>query len=65
MCEALTPATAARLQEEEYYYDLDDSVLNIFEQYPQLAEWVVQWQASRWGTASVPPWHQPDFGQEE
>ena len=40
------PATATRLQEEEYYYDSDDSVLDIDEQYPKLAEWVVQWQAA-------------------
>ena len=29
--EALTPATATRPQEEEYYYDSDDSVLNLDE----------------------------------
>ena len=46
--EALMPATAARLQEEkgEYYYDSDDSVLDIDEQYPELAERVMQWQAT-------------------
>ena len=46
--EALMPATAARPQEveEEYYYNSDDSVLNIDEQYPELAERVVQWQAA-------------------
>ena len=54
--EALAPATAAQLQEEEYYYDSDDSVLHIDEQYPKLAERVVQWQAARWGATSVPPW---------
>ena len=31
VCEALMPATAARLQEQEYYYDSDDSVLDIDE----------------------------------
>ena len=48
VCEALTPATAARPQEEEeeYYYNSDDSVLNIDEQYAKLAERVVQWQAA-------------------
>ena len=61
----LTPATAARLQEQEYYYDLDDSVLDIDEQYPKLAEWVVQWQAAQWGTASIPPWRPSNFGQQE
>ena len=65
MHEALAPATATRLQEQEYYYDLDDSVLDIDEKYPELAEQVVQWQAARWGTASVPPWWPSDFGQQE
>ena len=65
--EALTPATAAQPQEEEeeYYYDSDDLVLDIDEQYPELAERVMQWQAVRWDAASVLPWHQPDFGQEQ
>ena len=65
--EALAPATTARPREdwEEYYYDSDDLVLDIDEQYPKLAERVVQWQATRWGTASVLLWHQPDFGQEQ
>ena len=61
--EALKPATATQLQEEEEYYY--DSVLDIDKQYPELAEWVVQWQATWWGTTSVPLWRQPDFGQEE
>ena len=67
VCEALVLATAARPQEdwEEYYYDSDDSVLNIDEQYPELAERVMQWQAARWGATSVPPWRQPDFGQKQ
>ena len=25
----------------------------------------MQWQAAHRGIASVPPWHQPDFGQEQ
>ena len=66
---ALMLATAAQPQEEEeeeeYYYDSDDSVLDIDEQYPKLAERVVQWQAARQDATSVPPWHQPDFGQEQ
>ena len=65
--EALTLATAAQPleKEEEYYYGSDDSVLDIYEQYPELAERIMQWQAARWDTASIPPWHQPDFGQEQ
>ena len=48
VCEVLMLATAARPQEEEeeYYYDSDDLVLNIDDQYPELAERVVQWQAA-------------------
>ena len=65
--EVLVPATAAQPQEEEeeYYYDSDDSVLDIDEQYLELAERVMQWQATRWNAASVPLWRQPDFGQEQ
>ena len=57
MHEALALATATRPQEkeEEYYYDSDDSVLDIDEQYLELAKRVVQWQASRWDATSVPP----------
>ena len=46
--DALALATAAQPQEEddEYYYDSDDSVLDIDEQYSELAERVVQWQAT-------------------
>ena len=65
--EALMLATAARPQEEEeeYYYDSDDLVLDIDEQYPELAERVMQWQAARWDATSIPLWRQPDFGQEQ
>ena len=55
VCKVLAPATAAQPQ-EEYYYDSDNSVLDINEQYPELTEWVVQWQATQQGTASAPPW---------
>ena len=62
---ALELATAVRPAEEEYYYDSDDSVLDIDEQFPELAERVVQWQATQRGDASTPPWHPPDFSQQE
>ena len=67
VCDALTLATAAWPQEgeEEYYYDSDDSVLDIDEQYPELAERVMQWQATQWDATSVPPRCQPDSGQEQ
>ena len=65
MHEALMPAAATRLQEQEYNYDSDDSVLDLDEEYPNLAEWVVQWQATWQGTASAPPWQPSGFGQQE
>ena len=63
--EALTPARAARAQEEEYQYDSDDSVLDLDEEYPGLAERVMQWRAARQGTACAPPWRPSDFGRPE
>ena len=62
--EALTPATAARPQ-EEYHYDSDESVLNLDEEYPDLAEWVMQWRAARQSTACAPPWRPSDFSRSE
>ena len=66
MHNTLALATAPRLQEqEEYYYDSDDSVLNLDEEYPGLAERIVEWQAARQGTTPMPAWHLPNFGQLE
>ena len=43
MCDTLTPATALRPQDlEEFYYDLDDSVLNLDEEYPGLGERIIE-----------------------
>ena len=63
--EALVLAKAARPQEEEYYYDSDDSVLDLDEEYPDLAEWVVQWRAAHQSTACTPPWRPSDFSRPE
>ena len=63
--EALAPATAARLQEEEFQYHSDDSVLDLDEEYPGLAERVVQWRAAHQGAACAPPWRPSDFGRSE
>ena len=63
--EALAPATATRPQEEEYQYDSDDSVLDLDEEYPGLAERVMQWQAVCQGTTCAPPWWPSDFGRPE
>ena len=65
MHEALAPATAARPQEEEYQYDSDDSVLDLDEEYPGLAEWVMQWRAARQGATCALPWQPSDFGRSE
>ena len=62
--EALALATAARPQ-EEYHYDSDDSVLDLDEEYPDLAERVVQWWAARQGTACTPLWRPSDYGRPE
>ena len=61
VCEALVPATATRPQEEEYQYDSDDSVLNLDEEYPGLAERVVQWQAACQGATCTPLWQPSEF----
>ena len=62
MHEALAPATAAKPQ-EEYQYDSDDSVLDLDEEYPDLAEWVMQWRAAHQSTACTPPWWPSNFGR--
>ena len=60
--EALAPATAAQPQEEEYHYDSDDSVLDLDDEYPDLAEWVMQWRAARQSATCAPPWRPSNFG---
>ena len=60
--EALTLATATRPQ-EEYHYNSDNSVLDLDEEYPDLAEQVMQWRAARQSAACAPPWQPSDFGQ--
>ena len=63
--DALALATAAKPQEQEYYYDSDDLVLDLDEEFPDLAEWVVEWQAAHRGATSIPPWWLSDFWQLE
>ena len=66
MHDMLTLATAPRTQEqEEYYYNSDDSVLDLDEEYPGLAECIVEWQATGQSATPMPAWHQPNFGQLE
>ena len=61
----LAPATVAQPQEQDYYYDSDDSVLDLDEEYPDSVEWVVQWWAARQSAAGAPPWRPSDFGRPE
>ena len=64
--DTLGPATASRPQElEEFYYDSDNSVLNLDEEYPGLGERIIEWQATQWGTASLLGWRPLNFGQLE
>ena len=64
--DTLTLAKASRPQEQEgYYYNSDDSVLDLDEEYLGLAECIVEWQATRQGAAPMPAWRLPNFGQLE
>ena len=48
--DTLVLATALRPQDlEEFYYDLDDSILNLDEEYLGLGECIIEWQAAQWG----------------
>ena len=40
-------------------------VLDLDEEYLGLAECIVEWQVTRRGTAPMPTWHPPNFGQLE
>ena len=43
VCNTLTPATAPRPQDpEEFYYNSDDSVLDLDEEYPGLGECIIE-----------------------
>ena len=64
--DTLTPATAPRPQDlEEFFYDLDDSILDLDEEYPGLEECIIEWQAAQQGAASLPGWCPPNFRQLE
>ena len=61
---AVHEATAARPQ-EEYHYNSDDSVLDLDEEYLDLAEQVMQWWAAHQSVTCAPPWGPSDFGRPE
>ena len=66
VCDTLVLATAPRPQDlEEFYYDSDDSVLDLDEEYPGLGKNIIEWKAAQWGAASLPGWCPPNFGQLE
>ena len=45
--DTLVPATAPRPKEpEEFYYNSDDSVLNLDEEYPGLGKHIIEWQTT-------------------
>ena len=47
VCDTLMPATAPRPQDpEEFYYNSDDSILDLDEEYPGLGECIIEWQAA-------------------
>ena len=55
--DTLVLATGTRPQDpEEFYYDSDDSVLDLDEEYPGLGECIIEWQATQGGAASLPGW---------
>ena len=47
VCDMLVPATAPQPEEQEYYYNSDDLVLNLDAEFPDLAEQSVEWQMAR------------------
>ena len=54
VCDMLVPATALRPQDpEEFYYDSDDSVLDLDKEYPVLGKQIIEWQAIRRSTAPL------------
>ena len=63
ICESLTPATAPQPEEQEYYYDSDDSILDLDAEFPDIAEQVVEWTIPRHVTAPLPSWQPCNFGK--
>ena len=63
--ESLTPATTPQPEEQEYYYNSDDSVINFDTKYPDISEQVVEWKVARQPTAPLPSWHPSNFGKIE
>ena len=65
VCETLAPATAPQPEEQEYYYDSDDSVLDLDAEFPDIAERLVEWRTTRQATTPLLLWQSRDFGKVE
>ena len=65
ICESLTPATDPCLEDQEYYYDFDDSVVDLDTEFPDISEQVVAWRVARWAVALLPLWCLCDFHRVE
>ena len=60
-----TPANASRPEEQDYYYDSEDSVVDLDTKYPDISEWVVEWKVARLAAAPLPSWHPSGFSRAE
>ena len=49
VCKLLVLATTPQPEEQEYYYNSDDSVINL--EYPDISEQVVEWKVARQAAA--------------
>ena len=65
MRDTLAQATTPRPEEEEYYYDSDDLVIDLDTECPDRAQHVVEWVAVKQAAAPLPSWHPSDFGELE
>ena len=63
--DTLAEANAPCPEGEEYYYDSDDSVVNLDVECPEMSQHVVNWVAVEQTLAPLPPWHPSDFGESE
>ena len=65
MHDTLAEANAPHPEEEEYYYDSDDSVINLDMECLEMSQHVVKWVTVEQTMAPLPPWCPSDFGELE
>ena len=65
MHDTLAQATAPQPEEEEYYYDSDDLVVDLDAKCPEMVQWMVEWVEVKKARALLPPWCSGDFGESE